>query len=80
MGYARPELSIIVTVLELVGRAPAQGWGGDTARPRDRAASFITAYCPVPLTVRGIHNSIPSSKPNRLGQLPTTQPCVRVPP
>ena len=50
-GSARGVL--IVTVLELVGGAPAQGWGGDTARPRDRAASFITAYCPVPLTVRG---------------------------
>jgi hypothetical protein len=27
-------INYIVTVLELVGGAPAQGWGGDTARRR----------------------------------------------
>ena len=47
---------MIVPVLGLVGGAPAQGWGGDTARRRFIGGGRV----PLP-------NSIPPSKAERLG-------------
>ena len=50
----------IVTVLELVGGAPAQGWGG-APRVADSSAAGACRFFP---------NSVPPSKQNRLGKPP----------
>ena len=58
---------VIVTVLELVGRAPAQGWGGDTAR-----RLFIGGG-------RGplLYNSVPPSSTRDLADKDTSELVVQ---